>query len=68
MISSEKYKKMQEKAAELNFQRAKDANKAFLPKNIENIDEVLKGINRMEWITEGLPFDEWFQKKAKYIN
>jgi hypothetical protein len=68
MIDEEEYKKMQEKAAELNFQRAKDANRAFLPKNIENLDEVLKGINRMEWITEGLPFDVWFDKKAKYIS
>ena len=56
----------EQKKQELAFQRAKRTNEAFLPKNIENMDEILHGINKLEWIPLGMTFSEWYKKKAGY--
>lgn len=55
-----------EKASDINFERATNANAMCLPKNIENLDEILKGINRLAWMEENKSFGEWFKENARY--
>ena len=56
----------EQKKQEAAFQRATRANEMFLPKNIENMDEILHGINKLEWIPLGMSFSEWYKKKVIY--